>query len=171
MSGVVTGLVGGAVAFALVAIAERKEKLARTNSGGWKTLRAGWLMNGITLGCSGFAVLMGYFLLSGGSTRPDADTQNIAALLLLLGFGAGAFYFAWIGYGRTIMWKENELRVRTRFGRETVRYISDLSSITKSELRGEYRLTFRDGSTLWVSAYFHGAKELAAMSAPVGNPD
>jgi hypothetical protein len=46
------------------------------------------------------------------------------------------------------------------FGHERVRRIPDVSRVRKSALTGDYRLTFRDGSTLWLSAYFHGSKEL-----------
>lgn len=162
MSGVVSGLIGAVVAFALVTVAERKQKSARPNVDGWHTLRPGWLLNGVIVGCALLAGLMGYLLLSGGSTRPDADTQNIYAALLLAGFGGAAAYFGWTCYGRTVMWKGNKLRLRTSLGREVMHRMSDVSSVTKSEMWGEYRLTFRDGSSLRFSAYFHGAGELAA---------
>lgn len=120
-------------------------------------------MNFAIIGCIGFVGFTGFFLLSGGSSRPDADKQNIFALALLIGFGVGAFYTAWACYGRTIMWKGKEIRVRTRLGTEIVRHLSDVLLVTKSEATGEYRLKFRDGSTLRFSAYFHGASELVAQ--------
>jgi hypothetical protein len=162
MSAIVSGLFGAVVAFALVTIAERRQKSATTLHDGWKALRPGWLINGAIVGCTAFAALMGYFLLSGGSSRPDAATQNGYAVLLLTASVAGAAYIAWTTYGRTVMWKGNELRVRSLSGCETVQRISDVTSARKSEMLGEYRVRFRDGKRLWFSAHLHGANELVA---------
>lgn len=162
MSAVVSGLVGAVVAFGLVSLAERTQKSATATPDGWKVLRAGWLINGTIIGATALATFTGYFLLSGGSSLPDAATQNRFAAVLLAAFAACAIYMAWITYGRTVMWKGNELRVRSVSGSESLRRISDASKVKKSDIRGEYRVTFRDGSTLWFSAHMHGFSELVA---------
>lgn len=162
MSAVVSGLVGAVVAFALVTISERKQRSATTTQDGWQALRPGWLLSGTVVGCGALAAFMGYFLLSGGSSRSDAATQNNLALLMLTVFTAGALYVAWTTYGRTVAWKADELRVRAVFGQETVRHFADIVAVSKSEMRGEYRVSFRDGSHLWLSAHLHGVNELVA---------
>jgi hypothetical protein len=162
MSAVISGLVGGAVAFGLVTLAERTQKAATSSLDGWKALRPGWLINGTIVGGTALAALMGHFLLSGGSSLPDAQTQNRFGVLLLSIFAAGTVYMAWTTYGRAVTWMGDELRVRPVFGSESVRRLSDVTAVKKSEFRGEYRLTFRDGSRVWISAYLHGANELLA---------
>lgn len=163
MSAVVSGLVGAAIAFAISQLAERRQRRARLAPDGWRRLSPGWFYNGIIALCAALAMMMATILISGGSTRPDADVQNRYLLLLAAGFGAAAIYGAWSAYCRTIMWKGDELRVRTRAGREAVYQISDISSVTRHEMRGEHRLTFRDGSHLWLPIYFRGASELVSM--------
>lgn len=162
MSSFVNGLIGGLIAFGLVQLADRSQKSARVDPKGWRTLRAGWLLNGIIAAYSGFAALIAYFFLEGGSARADAQTQNTVALFLLMAFGAVAIYTLWTSYGRRIMWKGNDLRVRVALGPVVVRRLSDVCSVKKNDVLGEYRLKFRDGSTLRLSAYFHGSKELVA---------
>jgi hypothetical protein len=161
MSAVVNGLIGGAVAVVLAAVAQRGQRSARIGADGWRLLRPSWLLHGTFFGCSAFASFITGILLSGGSSRPNADTQNLYAVALGAGFGLCALYVGWTTYGRTVAWKGKELRVRTAFGRESVRRFSDVRSIKKSESRGDYRVSFLDGSTLGFSAYLHGAQELA----------
>ena len=162
MSAVGSGLVGAIVAFGLVSLAERTQKRATATADGWKALQPGWLINGTIIGASALAAFAGYFLLSGGSSLPQAATQNGFAALLLAASAACALYIGWTAYGRTVMWKGNELRVRSVSGSESTRRISDASEVKKSEMRGEYRITFRDGSTLWFSAHMHGSSDLVA---------
>jgi hypothetical protein len=162
MSAVVTGLIGAVAAVAVVMLAERTQKPAIMRSGGWTALRPSWLLHGCMILCIGFGALMIYFLLSGGSSRPDASTQNMFALMLLAVAAAGAVYGGWTSYGRKIMWKGNELRIRSPLGREVLQRLSDVVEVTKSETRGEYRVTFRDGSKFWFSAHMHGANDLVA---------
>jgi hypothetical protein len=160
MSPVVSGLIGGAIAFGLVTLANRTQKSAAKAEGGWNALHTGWLINGTIAGSAALAALFGYFLVSGGSARPDAQTQNAIAALLLVSFTGYALYIAWLVFGRTIMWKGYELRVRTLTGKEVIRRITDVTHVMKHEKLGEYRLTFRDQSTLRFSAHQHGANEL-----------
>ena len=162
MSAVISGLVGAVIAVALATLAQRKQRSAATDREGWKALRSSWLLNGTFVACVAFTALIAVFLLSGGSSRPDAPTQNLYALGLAVAFGLGAIYLGWTTYGRTIAWNDTELRVRMISGRETVRSISDVQSVSKSDARGDYRIMFRDGSKLVFSAYMHGAKELVA---------
>ena len=161
MGAVVSGLLGGVVFAILVTLAARTQKAARTNSEGWKTLRPGWLLNGMIVACIGMAVLAYYFRFCAVSVR-DASTQLTSAYIIIIGFGMAAAYLAWISYGRTIIWKGNDLRVHTITGHDIVRRISDVFSVTKNEFHGEYRLIFRDASMLRFSAYFRGSTELIA---------
>lgn len=160
MSAVVSGLIGAVLAVGLVWLAERTHKSATITHDGWKALRAGWLNVASIMGATALAAFIGYFLLSGGSSLPDSTTQNGIAALLFVTFAGCALYMVWTTYGRTVMWKGNELRVRTVWGSESLRHISDATKLKKSETRGEYRITFRDRSTLWFSAHMYGANEL-----------
>lgn len=162
MSAVVSGLIGAVAAFALITLAELTQRSATERTDGWKTLRPSWLIHGFMILCLSFAGLMSYFLLSGGSSRADAFTQNIFALLLLAIAAAGAIYGAWTSYFRTIMWKGDELRIQPALRLEVERRFSDVTEVVKSETRGEYRVTFRDGSRFWFSAHLHGANDLSA---------
>ena len=159
MSSWLPGLLGAVLAAALLALSNRMQKPARKNAGGWKVLRPGWLVNAAMLGLAAIATLAAYILLV-GSSLPDAATQERFAAMLMLGCGSASLYYLWTGYGRTILWKGNELRVRTIFGREQVRRISDLSRVGRNEMLDEYILTFKEGSGLRVSAQFHGTRDL-----------
>ncbi|MGH6615142.1 hypothetical protein [Sphingomonas sp.] len=161
MSAVISGLVGAVLAIVIVAMAVRRQRPARTDSDGWKTLRPSWLVNVTIAGSAGITALISYVLLFVGSSRSDGTTQMIYALILAITFAAMTIYATWIGYGRTIMWKGDALRIR-HFGRDTLRRIPDIWSITGNEALGEYQLVFRDGSTLRLSAYLHGSEELVA---------
>ena len=162
MSGIVSGLFGAIVAAALVSLSERKQKAARITSDGWRTLSAGWLANTTIILCAYFSCLTAYFLLNGGSRRPDADIQNISSVTLLLISLLGGCYTAWSVYGRRISWKGNQLRLRTAFGHQMVQKFSDVTSAQRSDWRGEYRLNFKNGTSLWVSVHMNGAQDLLA---------
>jgi hypothetical protein len=108
----------------------------------------------------GLAAAISYFLLRGGSGRPDAPTQNLMACVLLAGSIWGTIYVAWTSYFRTITWKGNELRVRWIFGQESNRRLSDVADVKR--MRGESRIMFRDGSQISFSEHMHGAKDLNA---------
>ncbi len=162
MRAVLIGLVAGVVAYALLSLAKRTQGSATATPDGWKKLRAGWLINGIIVGVTASAAFIAWFLLSGGSTLPDAARQNGFAILLFAAFAASASYTAWTTYGRTIGWKGDALLVRSVSGCESLKRISDVVEVKKREMRGEYRITFRDGSSLWFSAHMHGANELLA---------
>lgn len=166
MSPLLSGLAGAIIAFALVTLAERRQRAGFGGADGWTVLRPGWLIKFAVLLCTMLTVLIGYFFWGGGSTRADAATQNLYALSLLLVFGAGAIYLLWTSYARTVAWKGDELRVRQAFAGETVQRFSDVASAEKNDARGEYRLMFRDGSTLGVSVYFEGARELIEQLPP-----
>ena len=160
MSAVVIGLVGGAIALGLITLAQRRQKSAAIAKDGWKALRSGWLVNGCIIGTAALAAFFGYFLLNGGSALPDAQTQNGIAAVFLAVSASYVLYMAWMVFGRTIMWKGRELRVCTVTGKEATRQIADVTHIAKLEFLGEYRLTFRDKSTLRFSAHLSGANEL-----------
>ncbi len=166
MSPLLSGLVGAIIACALVTLAERRQRAGFRGAEGWTMLRSGWLIKFAILLCAVLTALIGYFFWSGGSTRGDAATQNLYALSLLLAFAAGTVYLLWTSYARTIAWKGDELRIRRAFAGEMVQRLSHVTAAEKNDVRGEYRLTFRDGSRLGISAYFDGSRELIEQLPP-----
>jgi len=162
MSAVVSGMIGAVVASVLIALAKRTQGASTKLRDGWQALRPGWLIHAAMAFCVGFGGLLSHFLLSGGSSRADASTQNLIALLLFAAAAGGATYVGWTCYLRTIIWKGDELRVRPILGHETARRLSDVAKVTSSEMRGEYRLIFQDGSRIWLSEHMHGARDLIA---------
>lgn len=164
MSPAIIGPLGGAIAIVLVAVAERTQRPARSNVEGWRVLRPSWLQQMTIVGCAAFAALMAGLLLSGGSTRAGAETQNIYLLVLAVAFGLATVYLGWASYGRSIRWKGDELRIRAAFGPERIYHFSEIRSVKKSEALGEYRLKFSGGTTIGISAYLHGAKELVSRA-------
>lgn len=89
MSALISGLIGGAIAGGLGALALRTQGNAHTTRESWKRLRPNWLMHFVLVGCFAFVLAIGYFFWSGASARADAGKQNLWALLLLLAFAAG----------------------------------------------------------------------------------
>lgn len=160
MSPWITGLIGGAIAAALCSLALRKQKDAEISSDGWKTLRPSFLLHGIFI--LGFALtsLFAYLALSGGSSLPDAETQNISLAVLLAAFAAMTIYLWWTTYAQTIAWKGRELRARRVFGKERHWSFTEIRSIKESDFRGDCRIRFNDGSGIIFSSYLHGSKQL-----------
>jgi len=158
-----SGLCGALVAAILVAWSERASKPAQLDGNGWRKLRAGWLLNGTMLGCAAISTATLAFLLSGGSSRPDAAEQNAAGVGLVLAFGAMTLWTAWSAHGRIIAWRGDTLRVCTITGRETLLRVSQASLVRKREASGEWHVLFRDGSRLRFSVHLAGAQELVAM--------
>ena len=166
MNAIASGLIGGAIAFAAILFAEYRQSPAKRDGRGWTVLRAGWLLRFTMIGYAAIAAFLLYFLVAGGSARPDAELQNGYALaLLFITAGIGA-YTAWTGYGRSIRWRNDVLLIRSIGARETSQRLSNIVQVRHDDLRGAYRLSFRDGSGIWISAYLRGAGELVSM-APV----
>lgn len=161
MSAVVSGLIGGFVAAALVALARRRRTAARLDADGWRTLRPGWMINLAFILSAALAAFCFYVWMFVGSSRPDADKQMMICLLLGVGFALGAVGAGWAGYGRRISWKGDELRIRRLGGGEIVQRFADIAGVTKKDALGEYHIDFRDGSRLRLSTYFRGVEELA----------
>ena len=162
MSAVVSGLIGAVAAIALAGLAARTQKSAAMLHDGWRGLRPSWLVHCSMVFCFGFAGVISYFLLNGGSGRTDASTQNLVACLLLAAVVGGAIYIGWTSYFITVQWKGNKIRIRPIIGRDIVHKFSDVAKVKNAEIYGVYRLKFRDGSRLWFSEHMHGAKDLAA---------
>jgi len=161
MSAVINGLLGGAIATLLVAAARRTQRSARLQADGWHTLRPGWLLYGAFGLSLALSLFIGWILLNGGSTRPDAETQNLYASGLAIAFGCGAIYMAWVNFGRTIAWRDTEIRISTLFRKDAYVRFEDIQSIAPNEANDDFRITLREGSKLVLSPYFHGATELA----------
>jgi hypothetical protein len=160
MSPWITGLIGGVIAAVLWPLALRKQKAAEISSDGWKTLRPSFLLHGIFI--LGFALtsLFAYVALSGGSSLPDAETQNLSLAALLTAFAVMTVYLGWTTYAQTIAWKGQELRVRRAFGKERHWHFTEIRSIKESDIRGDCRIRFNDSSGIIFSTYLHGSKQL-----------
>jgi len=162
MSSLITGLVGGAIAALLSALALRNQRKASLCDEDWRTLRPGWFLHGTFIGCCAFVALAVTFLLGGGSSLPDAETQNLSAVGILASFALMAAYLWWIAYARSIAWKDGTLRVRWAFGRERLWRFAEVSSVKERDFLGDCRIRFTDGSSMTFSLYVHGAEELRA---------
>ena len=166
MTPILYGLAGAITAYLIVTLAERQQRAGYRGADGWTVLNPGWFIKFAILLCAGLAALIGWFFLTGGSTRADASTQNLYAAGMLAVFAAGAVYVAWAAYARTIAWKGDELRVRKAFAGQVAHRLSDVTAAERIDARSEYRLTFRDGSNLGISIYLHGAGELIDRLPP-----
>lgn len=162
MSSLITGLIGGAIAALLSALALRNQRKASICDDGWRTLRPGWFLHGTFIGCCAFAALTMAFLLNGGSSLPDAETQNLYAVGILASFALMAVYLWRITYAQSIAWKGGTLRVRWTFGRERLWKFAEVSSVKERDFLDDCRIRFTDGSSMTFSLYLHGAEELRA---------
>ena len=135
---------------------ERKRTPAPISSEGWRTLRPSWTLRLVFSACIALTALIVFFLLSGGSTRPDAVTQDLSACALAAFFGLGAAYLWWMMYGYMYAWKGDELRIRGILGREIFHPLSGICSIKRRDNLGDYKIEFSDGSRLSFSAYLLG---------------
>lgn len=160
-SAIIHGLVGGAIATLLALLAERTQQKVSTDRDGWRRLRAGWYLRLAMFGSIAFSLAMLALLASGGSTHPDAGSENVHLLMTAIATTAAAAYLGWHAYGRRIMWHGDKLAVRDVFGRERAYARSDVRTITSREFSGTFVIDFKDGSRLGFSTYFHGAAELA----------
>ncbi|HEX8064286.1 MAG TPA: hypothetical protein VF535_13855 [Allosphingosinicella sp.] len=159
MAAIISGLVGAFAATILVLIGMPNGS-AEIDANGWKVLRPGWLLKGAILLCAGLAAFIASATYFAGSAREDAAGQLLCGVLLAAGFGCAGLYAAWRTFGRIIAWKGDEIRVTPLFGPGFRNPMTEVAYVRGSETSGEYRLNFRDGSTLRISAYFHGAAEL-----------
>ena len=154
--GIASGIIGGVVAVALGALAMRSQRSASVTSDGWKRMRPGWLIHLTLFGCIAFVVAVAYFFAIGGSSQADAREENLAALLLLLGFGTAGFFTWWLGYLRKFDWKGSEIRVIRPLGRTISYCFADVIELTEGWDASENKLHMSDGKTLRVTAYMHG---------------
>lgn len=166
MSSVISGLIGAAVATGLALLAERGRKKATRDRAGWKSLRAGWFIHVIFIGCMAFAAFWAFFLLNGGSARGDAEKQNLLAIGLLVASGLGTLYGGWSAYGRTISWKDEKIRIKNILGRERLHLLADIRQIEETASGGAYIIKFKDGSRLKFSKYMHGIPEFLRPLPP-----
>lgn len=157
--GVLSGVIGGAIAVALGALAIRSQRAASIGADGWKRLRPGWYLHLALIGCSAFVLVIGWFFLQGGSSRADAVEQDRWALLLMFAFGAGGLWVLWAGYLHRIMWRGTEIRVVAPFGAERRYRYSEIVDMDDSFDGSEVKFRMQDGSVLRISVYFHGFQE------------
>lgn len=160
MSAVISGLIGGLIAVALAALAERRQKRATRDGDGWLRLRPSWYIHAAVVGCAALSVGAGLLYHYIDPARPDIDEQRLAIAALALGFAAGALVVGIPAYGETMRWKGDLLAVRFLWRPEVVRQLSDVTSIERQDTWGVYRLTFKDGSKVGVGIQMHGAREL-----------
>lgn len=156
--GVLTGLIGGAVAAGLGFYLRARPARAAQNLDGWFELRPRPVLHGaLALGAL-MTALPTWILLTGGSTRPDAAEQNLWASVLLIGFGLMTVYLAWLTYGVRTSFHDGRLRVRSPLGTRDYPY-ADIVGLRKSVLTDELVVMLRGGRRLRFSHYFSGLDE------------
>ena len=160
MSWMISGLVGGAVATAIGTVALRTRKAARIDANGWKSLRPGWCLHLLVLGCLAFAGAIGYFFWLGGSTRADAGEQNLLAFCLLVA-SAGAGTWVYCGaYLRKTEWACGVIRIRSPWHQEVSHRFSDVLEMRELGNGNGCTIRFADGRSLSVSVYSEGYHDL-----------
>lgn len=165
--GIVTGLIGGAVAAGLGFYLRARPARAVRKADGWLELRPRPVLHvGVLLGAL-MTALPAWMLLSGGSQRADAAEQNMWAAVLAIGFGVMTIYLAWITHGVRIGFRGGRLRVRSLFGTQEYGF-HDILACRKSALTGEFVVTLRGGRRLRFSEYFSGVAELEESLAQHG---
>lgn len=160
MSWVVSGLIGGVVAIALGVVARRTQKNATMDQHGWKQLRPSWLIHATLLGCLAFAAVIGGFFIMGGSSRSDAEEQNLWALGLLVAFSGAGLWLWWAAYLGRICWKGNQIVVSAPFRDDMRHRFSDIADVTFNADESEAKLHMADGRVIKVNTYFNGFHEL-----------
>lgn len=162
MSALVSGFIGAGMAIAITAISTKTRRPVKSDTEGWKTLQTGWLINGTLIGSAGMSAFFGYIWLFVGSSRVDAEMQMLYALALFLVFGLCAIYLAWSCYAKSVLWKGNQLKIVNVFGStRTVRF-RDIRNVSKNDLLGLYRLSFKDGKSIRISKEMRGIEQLLA---------
>lgn len=157
----VAGMIGAAASVAISWYVAARPAKPRTSADGWHLLRPGPLLHCLFLGTLLLLGLFLYILLSGGSTRPDADQQNAALYLLLVGFGAMAVYVGWSTYWTRLRWRGQVLRAATPL--KSADY--DFSAVVKASRIDALSLMaihLEDGSRLYFSTWLPGAAALEA---------
>lgn len=162
MSWIVCGLIGGVAATAVGSLALRTQKRAHADEDGWKSLRPGWYLHFLVLGCLGFAGAIGYFFWLGGSARTDAAEQNLVALCLLLAFGAAGIWVYLTAYVRKIEWAGGVVRIRSPWRPQVSYRLSEAVAIRDSLNGAECKIRFADGRSLSVNMYFDGFYDFMA---------
>jgi hypothetical protein len=152
-------IVGAAVGLASM-ISQHVRVRVRRDESGWKRLRPGFLFYFMLLGCASFVVLAGSFLLTADPTQPDAQEQNLYAMLVLIGFALAGAYPVWIAYGRRVRWKGSMILVSSWTGNERLFLIPELVAIQKDDISDEYCLAFRTGEVVRFSVNLRGATQL-----------
>lgn len=160
MSALISGLIGGAIAGGLGALALRTQSDARITREGWKRLRPNWLMHFALVGCFAFVGAMGYFFWLGGSARADADKQNLWALLLLLAFAAGGIWTLFAAYLRRVEWVRGTIRVRMPWVPDRHYAFDDIVEVAPNIDGSQFKLIMRGGEIVRLNTYAHGFKEL-----------
>lgn len=165
--GILAGLIGGIAAAGLTFYVRRRPARAVQDDEGWRSLLPRPVLHAVTLLGAVMPALPAWALLSGGSQRPDAATQNMWAGVLAIGFGMMTLYVAWLTHGTRISFREDTLRVRGLL--ETREYpYADILSCRKSAMTDELVLTLRGGRRLRLSEYFSGVAEFGESLARHG---
>ncbi|MFK7843248.1 MAG: hypothetical protein AB8B54_13370 [Sphingorhabdus sp.] len=160
MSALVSGLVGAALAAFLVVLSAKTRKRVQPNTEGWKVLRPNWLIKGTILGSGGMSLFFGYIWLFIGSSRLDAETQMISALVIFAVFGFQTLFLIWLCFARTIMWKGNKIRIKWALGSTSTMSMNYIEAVKENRSFGFYRLVFTDRKSFLVSKEMHGIDQL-----------
>lgn len=140
--------------------------IARTSTPtfpGWHLVGPSFLHWFGFVGSWAFAILISWVWLFVGSARLDADFQMNVALVLAVGFCAGAVYtgFQIVALRHmALRWQDRKVHWR-EYGREMTQEFARVVSIHK-KFGGELQIRFWDQSSLMLDPYARNASEFIA---------
>lgn len=151
-SSVISGLIGGAIAVALVSYLSSRVRAAPATG----QLRYGWFIALLGVCCLAVAAFAFWLLFLSGQVQEDGGAM-LAAIVLLLGFGlgAGASFAEYFKVRGT--YNEEEIDIHTPWtGRKHEKW-EDLVSATFSSQMSWYVLTFKSGTKVRISSLLGGS--------------
>lgn len=136
----------------------------------WSQLKPGPFLYSTLILCIIASIFFSYYLYL-GSSRPNPEQEMLYGKAVTAFFVAGSVVVLWMGWGRKIWWRDDELRVRSFLGSESTYRLSEVAAVTRSDLKEQYTLLFRNGSKVRFATSLRGAETLASLAeAAVRSP-
>ena len=155
----VSGLIGVLAVMLIAWLAISRPNGVGTTADGWNELRPGFTNHLSVLGCCAFVAIIIYFFATGGSSRLDADEQNVWALLIGIAFGGGGAWLFWLAYLTRFQWKDGHIRICAPFRHNRYYRFSDIRSVAEGYEGSELKLRMADGRTIRINTYACGYVE------------